>query len=195
MHPIYLTAFCVAWLIAIYLLNCGISREFLAISWRRLITYVLTMGALGLFGEVIFDWCYTYFLGKPLWEYHLLPIHSGFTSLYSLFLWGMVGFHLYFLHSTLRKWNMTSTNRLAMIFCLEAIALEACVNISYKSLFGGYIYYYLPGDLWHITSLQTLPLYLLAGYITVICMKSANNLPRWSWAGNTLVLSMLIFVK
>lgn len=194
MNQVLLVTFSASWLAAIYFFNCLIARTFLLVAWRKLFTYVITMAALGLFGEVIFDWSYKWFFGQPLWEYHLLPIHGGFTSLYSLFLWGMIGFHLYFLHSTLDKLKIRSTNKLAVVFCCEAIILEALVNISYGAIFGGYVYYYLPSDLWHITSLQTLPLYLLAGYITVISLKSANAIPRLSWAGNALVLSIILVV-
>ena len=49
-------------------------------------------------------------------------------------------------------------------------------------------YYYLPSDLWHITSLQALPFYLLAGYITVVALKYANRTPKLALSGNSLVL-------
>lgn len=195
MLALKLTAFSSAWVILIYATNSLIARRIVSIDVRRLAIYVLTLSSLGLFGEITFDTLYKFFVNRPLWEYHLLPIHGGFTSIYSLFLWGVVGFHLYLLHNTLKRKDITSTHVLAALFCLEAIALEALVNISYRIFFGGYIYYYLPGDLAHITSLQTLPLYLLAGYITVTALHHANSLPRLSTMGNGLVLAAILLLR
>jgi hypothetical protein len=153
---------------------------------------MLTMAALGLFGEFVFDTIYKSIFGSPLWVYHLLPIHNGYTSLYSLYLWGTIGFHLYLLHGMLENRKSTSIHSLAAIFCIEAIIMEAFVNITHLLLFDSYIYYYLPADLWHITSLQTLPLYLLAGYITVLAMSYARRLPNYAYPGNCAVLCVLI---
>lgn len=190
-----LLSFSTVWITIIYGANCLIVRKFLPVKIPQMSIYVLTMAALGLFGEAVFDTVYKLVLGQPLWEYHLLPIHNGYTSIYSLYLWGTIGLHLYLLHESLRKRGIQSVHILALIFCLEAILLEALVNISHLAIFGSYIYYYLPTDLWHITSVQTLPLYLLAGYITVLAMRFANQLPRSALVGNTLVLTAILTIK
>lgn len=182
------------WILLVFLVNILIARKLPKVDTPKLSIYVLTMAALGLFGEVMFDLIYSHIFGKPLWEYRFTPIHQGFTSVYSLFLWGAIGMHLYLIHQTLEDRGITSKHILAAIFCLEAIVLEALMNLSFLAVFGHYVYYYLPADLWHITSVQTLPLYLLAGYITVFAMEQADRLRAWAYAGNTVVLVVLLAV-
>lgn len=195
MFYLQLFFFSLVWCAVIYGFNSLIAKKLLKIQIRPLVTYVLTMASLGLFGEVMYGIIYEAVIGTPLWQYQIMPIHSGYTSVYSLYLWGMVGFHLYLLHSTLKSWGITSIHKLAAIFCIEAIILEALVNLSFLAVFGGFIYYYLPSDLWHITSVQTLPLYLLAGYIAVTAMTLASKTPRYALAGNLSVIIALIAIN
>ena len=190
-----LAIFAASWVAAIYIVNCLLARKLRQINARTLLTYTSTMAALGLFGELTYDWFYNTLFNKPLWQYQLLPIHNGYTSLFSLFLWGAVGFHIYLLHTTLTEKGIASLHKLALIFCFESIMLEVLVNLSYLAFFKTLIFYYFPTDIWHITSVQTLPLYFLAGYITVIAINQANKLPRWAFAGNSLVLSVLLIFK
>lgn len=155
-----------------------------------------TMASLGLFGEVMFDSIYKFLFGRPLWEYQVMPLHEGYTSLYSLVLWGIImGLHLSLLHGTLKEKGITSFHALAAIFCIEAIAIEALVNLSYLAYFPTYIYYYLPSDLWHVTSLQALPLYLLAGCITVTAFRLAHKIPRSALLGSTAVIVVLLAIR
>ncbi len=195
MFYLKLLVFSLVWCVVIYSFNSLIAKKFIKIQLRPLITYILTMASLGLFGEIMYGIIYEAIFGSPLWQYHVLPIHNAYTSVYSLYLWGMVGVHLYLLHTTLKTRSITSTHKLAFIFCIEAIVLEALVNLSFLAVFGGFIYYYLPNDLWHITSLQTLPLYLLAGYIAVTAMTLASKTPRYALVGNSAVILALLALK
>lgn len=54
--------------------------------------------------------------------------------------------------------------------------------------------YYSSNDHWHITSLQTLPLYLLAGYITVLAIRFAKMVPHHALAGNSAVIIALLAI-
>lgn len=168
------------------------ARQFILPHWRTTGLYVTALIALGLTGEIIFDTIYTAIAGQPLWEYRVAPIHHGYTSLYSLIIWSLIGFHLSLLHGTLRHRGATSLHRLALLFCAEAIVLEAAGNATHLLLFGEYIYYYLPSDLWHLTSLQALPLYLFAGYITVLTLSLAHKTPRTALAGSAVVACVAV---
>lgn len=187
-----LLLFAIAWISIIYGVNCAIARKFIRPQPKTLALYLVTMIALGLIGEITFDTVYRTVFGAPLWEYHILPIHGAYTSIYSLFLWGMIGLHVYLLHGTLQKRGVTSIHALAFIFCLEAIVIEALVNSSFLALFGDYIYYYLPADLWHLTSLQTLPLYLFAGYVTITTLRYAGSRHIPAVLGSTAWVVVLV---
>lgn len=193
MFALRLTLFSTAWLGVIYAFNSLLAHRFPAISVRRLLVYISAMAALGVVGEVVYDTAYNYFFGHPLWVYHLAGIHDAYTSVYSLFLWGgIIGTHLYLLHNTLQKKGIVSLHTLAFIFCGEAILLEALVNLSFRAVFGDYVYYYLPSDLGHITSVQTLPLYLLAGYITITTLGLAHRAPRFAALSSAIIALFLV---
>ena len=161
---------------------------------KTALLYVVTMAALGVLGELVFDTVYNFVIGRPLWEYRVLPIHSAYTSVYSLFLWGAVGLHVYLLHGLLQREGELSIHKLAGISCLEAIVLEALVNLTSLAAFGEFIFYYNPSDLWHITSLQTLPLYLFAGYITMATLRLASRTPGQATIGSSIVAFALVAV-
>ena len=122
---------------------------------------------LGLCGEICYDTLYSnlLYVGHPFWNYTVYPIYHAYTSLYAIILWGIYGFLLYLQHDTFKKLQRASIHKLALIFSLEAIPIEMLVNITYKLSFGHYLYYYFPSDLWHLSSIQTLPFYFVAGYV------------------------------
>lgn len=207
MTALQLTIFALAWFLAVYVLNCLIAKRIKAINVSKAMLYTFVMAVLGLVGEVVIDTFYTVLFGHPLWNYRILPIHYTYTSQYSLFLWGLVGFHLYLLHDTFeqplkrtarRKYKRprsVSLHRLAFLFCIEAIIFEAVVNLSFLAAYGEFIYYYNPSDLWHITSLQTLPFYLVAGYITMYTLKYSKPRPRLSTLSSAALASIIVFVR
>ena len=91
-----------------------------------------------------------------------------------------------------QKRSTTSVVARSSIFCLDAILFELGVNGSYKLLFHKYLFYYLPSDLWHLTSVQTLPLYLLAGFITVEVLEHEKSHPRTAFVGSIALAICLV---
>lgn len=101
---------------------------------------------------------------------------------------------MYLLHGTLKRKHIASLYVLAFIFCIEAIVFEALVNLSYKAFFHDYIFYYLPGDLKHVTSLQTLPLYIFAEFITVQTLDYAKSRQKAAIIGSSAIAVCLVGV-
>jgi hypothetical protein len=192
MFELQLLTFSIAWAVVIYAFNALFAQEFIRPKFKQLLLYVTTMAALGILGEVVLDTAYKLIFGVRLWEYRLYPVHDAYTSLFSIVLWGMVGLHIYLLHGTLKKKGIISINQIALIFCVEAIILEALSNLSFLALFGKFIFYYNPGNLWHITSIQALPLYLLGGYAMIAALKIASLRPKVVTLGNTLLIIVLL---
>lgn len=190
----HLVAFIIIWITSIYAVNCLYARKLIKIDWTKAALYMSSTALLGMMGEIVIDTIYSAISGRLLWEYHVLPIHHTYTSKYSFFLWAMVGFHVYLLHKTLASKGIRSLNKLALIFSIEAIILDGLVNLSYLLVFGDYIYYYLPGDLFHLTSFQTLPFYLLAGYVAVLMYELFESKPKHFIAFCTSIAALLAFV-
>ena len=192
MHLISLVLFSLIWLIIIYEFNILLAGRPIKLNLGKATLYITTMAAIGLLGEVLYDTVYNSIFGRPLWVYHLYPIHHGYTSIFSLCLWGAVGLYIYMLHGTLKKNRITSRLVIAAIFCIDAIIFEVLINLSYKVLFKDYLFYYLPNDLWHITSLQTLPLYLLAGFATLYTFDYASSRQKAAITGSVLVAIFIL---
>jgi len=192
MFGIKLFLFSVAWVVIVFLLCRFIAGRPLKIKKRRVILYITSMAALGVLGEVTVDTLYKFTFGQPLWLYRLFPIHYGYTSLYSLFEWGVIGFYVYILHNRLKEKNLLKIYILAPIMCVEVVLFELAVNGSYKTLFNKYIFYYFPSNLWHLSSLQVIPIYLVAGFITLGILEREQRHLRSALAFSACLAILLV---
>lgn len=185
------TLFCV---LVIYLFNAFLSHRFKKIDYRYALLYITTVALLGVFGEVLIDSLFKLAVKRPLWEYHLLPIHNSYTSYYSLAVWGMYGFYLYIFHDFLKgKRSKLSKRYLILLIGVEAILLEVAINTIYLAFFGDYIFYYLPNDLWHLTSVRAIPFYLLLGIVISKCIKRFRKDPKFFIAMNISLVTVMVF--
>ncbi|HSX31377.1 MAG TPA: hypothetical protein VLE99_05665 [Candidatus Saccharimonadales bacterium] len=179
----------------VYILNSLIARRLMRPKLKPALLYFTTVGAIGLFGEIFLDTSYNFFVGHPLWYYNLLPIQGGYTSAFAIVTWGLYGIHLYLLHDTLAtKWSITRTRHLAIIFSLEALVFEALLTLSAKAVFGKYLYYYLPADLWHVSSFQNMPFYFICGAVVLKTLKRFRQKPLFFTGMNTFLLVVLLMV-
>jgi hypothetical protein len=185
------TLFCIT---AMYLFNAFLSHRFKKIDYVYASLYITTVALLGVFGEVLIDSLFVLLTKRPLWEYHLLPIHSSYTSYYSLAIWGMYGFYLYVFHDLLKgRRSKLSKKYLFIVVGTEAILLEVAINIMYLAFFGDYIFYYLPNDLWHLTSIQAIPFYFVLGTVISRCIKRFRVDTRFFIIMNICLLGVMVF--
>jgi len=189
-----LILFITAWFIGIYLFHSAVAKRFKKIDIYRALIYITTVCMLGLYGETFVDSTYKSLFGAPLWRYNILPIHHAYTSVYAAFLWATYGFYLYLLHDNLKeKWSVERERHLALIFSLEALMIEALVEITSKLAFGKYIYYYYPNGLWHISAFQNFPFYLICGFLIVKTIRRFMNSPKYFIFLNTWLIVMVLF--
>lgn len=194
MRELQLLLFALLWFCIIYLLNALISRQFKRIDLKIAFVYFLAVAVIGVFGEIFLDSAYRYFVGNPLWEYKILPIHHGYTSAFAPVIWGIYGFHLYLLHDTIgKKWLITRTRYLALIFSAEALLFEALLTISSKFLLGDFMYYYFPGDLWHVSSFQNMPFYFICGVVIIKSMQRFKKDPVFFSLMCIFLISVVVF--
>jgi hypothetical protein len=149
---------------------------------------------LGAFGEVLLGNVYNAVFGNPLWAYRVLQVHNAYTSKYSPIIWGVLGFHVYLLHGTLRDTKRWNNVRLSILFAAETIIIELIGNFSFHIAFHRYIFYYFPGDLWHYTSLQTLPLYFVAGLVLTRSIQKLRSDPLFFTVMAVGLTSILVFL-
>ena len=100
---------------------------------------------------------------------------------------------MYLLHDSFEKWSISRQRHLALIFSVEALVLEALIEIGSKVLFGEYIYYYYPGDLWHISTVQNFPFYLICGFLIVKTIKRFKADPLFFTVLSVWLMVVLVF--
>lgn len=141
----------------------------------------LHMGVIAMLGpicEVLINTFCRLVWGGPLWVYHFLPVHHGDTSIYSFFVWGMYGCHLYFMDK--RFIHSTAAYRavlFALILSVDAIILEFILNTTSIYFLHTYIFFYFPNDVHHLTTLAVVPFYFCGGLLTAEILKRTFNYP------------------
>lgn len=187
--------FAISWTAVLYILNSVIAGLPKKIDPKQALLYISSVAMIGVFGEILLDTAYNHFVGHPLWRYNILPFHHGYTSYYALVAWGLYGFHLYLLHGSLAdRWSITKTRHLAIIFCFEALLLEALLTLSARAVFGTYLYYYLPSDLWHVSSLQNIPFYFICGVVILKTVRRFRGDPLFFTAMCASLTYVLLFL-
>lgn len=195
MNALSLTAFTLLWVAIVYFGNCLFARSWKKVEPKMALLYFMTVALIGVFGEIFLDSVYNLFVGHPLWVYNILPIHNSYTSSYAVIAWGLYGFHLYLLHGSLGKWSINKTKHLVLIFSFEALVLEALLTLSARLFLGEYMYYYLPGDLWHVSSVQNFPFYFICGFVILKTLKRFKTDPIFFSAMSTALLSVIVFLS
>jgi hypothetical protein len=155
------------------------------------------MGALGPTGEVVVNTMSRLVTHQPTWLYQLLPVHGGDTSIVMSVIWPLYGFHIYCFHTALKaRHDKTSDADMALFVGIDAITLEVLVNLFTLSFFYSYIFYYLAGDLNHLSTAVIFLPYVICGYIAIKIIHQVERVHHhilfgtigfmWSW--------LLIFV-
>ena len=194
MNFIELSFYSLTWLVIIYIFNCVLANKIIKPEPMVLLLYSSCVALLGIYGEVLVGTVYESLFGIKLWEYRLLPIHDAYTSVYSLFVWSFYGFHLYLLHSSLNEKKERSATFLALLLGVEAMILEVLFNVSYLFITGAYIFYYFPNDIFHLTSVQALPIYIVAGYLIPRAIRKMRDDPRSFILLNYTLIFIFIFL-
>lgn len=190
----HLLIFSLSWIVILYLFNALLACKFQRVKLGKLLLYIFILIAIGMLGEVFVGTMYHALTGSPLWEYRIFPIHNAYTSYYSIVIWGMYGFYLYFFHDNLAKLHIKRGRYLAIILAVEALILEVLINITHILFFNEYIFYYFPADLWHLTSIQAFPFYLMAGLLIAKSTKHCMKKPIVYFVISLLIIfTLLIF--
>lgn len=182
-------------LVAIYVFGCLLSRKVKKIEPKKAILYASSVAMIGVLGEIFVNTLYADLFPTSLWRYNYLPIYEGSTSQYAPFLWGSFGFYLYMVHQKYQKWTPENIRRMAIIFGLEAMVLEAIVDLISKPILGDYIFYYYPEGLWHISAFQNFPFYFLCGGLIIQTLHWFSASPRFFTILSTWVVIVTVFFR
>ena len=83
-------------------------------------------------------------------------------------LWPLYGFHVYCFHTALKaRGDKHEDTDLALLIGVDAITVEVLANLFTLSFFYTYIFYYLAGDLRHLSTAVIFIPYVLWGYVAI----------------------------
>lgn len=141
---------------------------------------------------------YEHLFNEKLWYYRFWPLHDGNISALSVLVWTSYGIHLYFLNQTLNSWFVANVRRnryKAIIIGIEAPLLWEVLGNSYFLLvLNEYYAYYLPGDVYHLTSLRVIPVYIVCIYLGLIAYERLQIHANHIWLTVVLFMSGLMFL-
>lgn len=197
MYPSILSLFVIGLglVLFLYVFICLISKKIINIKIKKAFFYSGMLTMMGPFGEVVINsFCQAVF-GSTLWEYRVYPIHDGYTSKYSFFIWTIYGFYLYLLkeESGLFK-RLKHTRTKALTMAVDAIFIEILFNIVSIYFLGTYIFYYFPNDLWHLTTLVVIPFYYLAGLVVFKTLSHCYRNPIYFGIMGYLISFTFLFL-
>lgn len=168
-------------------------------EWKIILLYVSFIALFGPFGEILIGHLYTSLFGFPLWQYHILPVNSSYTSLIAPLVWSIAGLATYFIHEHLTRGlrvpPLISLPFAASLIAIETIIIEFIINVSFWLLTSQYIFFYTPGELLHFTSIQTLPFYFLSGIALIISMKRFKKDPLFFTVLSLCFMFVLLFLS
>ncbi len=173
---------------ASYFINRRLSGDSFRVDPYLLAMYAATVFCLAIIGEVSVNSLYHYFVGEKLWQYHVMPVYSRDVSLLSPLLWSAYGMHLYFIEQTyLKRLPRFLRNRKshALLHGLDApLVFEVSGNLIFLLLIGKYYAYYLPGDLFHLTSIRAIPVYMVCIFFGLLLLHWLEKKKRhWGIPG------------
>lgn len=146
----------------------------------RLLLYMSVAFLVAVICEVGLGMLFELMMERRLWEYRVWPIHDGHTSALNLFIWPVYGYYLYLLADVLREYRLNLGRRWyhGLLCGFDGPLLEILANGFFLLFFGTFYFYYLPGDLYHLTSVQAVPLYMLSGILLTLLLRRIDALPR-----------------
>jgi hypothetical protein len=99
------------------------------------------------------------------------------------------------MHHDYEKWTRSQLVKLAFIFSVEALVIEALADLASKPILGNYIFYYEPGNLGHVTAVQNVPFYFLTGFLVVETIHWFKTSPQYFTFISSWVTLITIFFR
>lgn len=179
-----------------YLLASLLTRQWIRVDIYQLALFMAVAFLVAIVFEVLLGRLYYLVVGKPLWQYRVLPIHGGLTSTLNFIIWPIYGYYWYFLHQVLHahRVKIRSTWMKGLASGFDGPLLEILANGFFLLFYGTFYFYYLPGDLRHFTSIQVVPLYMVMGIFLALLIDYLDRRPRRWYYPAGFYLAGVVFV-
>ena len=176
-----------------YVAGSLLMRRWIAIDTYQLLLCMSAAFLVAIVCEVYLGKLYYMFMGKPLWQYRVWPIHDGFTSALNFIIWPVYGYYVYLLHYILHEKKIIIRPHWlrGVASGMDGPLLEILANGFFLLFYGTFYFYYLPGDLRHYTSIQVVPLYMIMGVVLTLILEHLKDRPRrWHYPAGIYLLGI-----
>lgn len=145
---------------------------------------VILEAAIGALHADLFGW--------RLWEYHMNPNHDGYGTYIGFAMWPFYGLHIYWFKHVMERWPAYQSPWIIGLFtAVEGPAFEFMGNGIIYLLYGEYLFYYFPPDLFHLTTVKVMPHYALAGVCLGYIINAINHTPKtWGLPASLYALGL-----
>jgi hypothetical protein len=190
--PEFIIVFVLFFMPLLYLFCSLVAKKILSINFPKLVLYMGCTFFGAMWFEIILDTLFVKFCGQPGWLYKVWPVHQGYTSGVGMFMWPLYGFFVYFLNNAIeinpKLANINNGIAKSYLFALDAMALEILTNIFSILLYHTYLFYYLPNDLIHFTTIQ-----IFIPYVFVSALGAALSLLLERLKNNRLIIGLAFY--
>ena len=183
--PKFIVTFVLFFTPSIYFFCSFIGRKFIALHGSKLALYMGCTFFGAMWYEIILDSFFVKCFGQPGWLYQIWPMYHGYTSGVGMWMWPLYGFFIYGMNQAIetnpKLVNFNNGAAKAFFFAIDAMALEILVNVFSILFFHTYLFYYLPGDLMHFTTIQIFIPYLFACGLGAALSWFLDRLKKNQW--------------
>lgn len=180
----------------LYLLYCLVAGRRVPVDPPRLVLTMATAFLVMSIMEAGLGYLHSLVFGWRMWEYRLWPNHRDFGTYLGPITWPWYGFHFHLFNKALELRHRAVRNPVlhGAMTGLDGPLLEILGNGLYLLVFGGYVFYYFPPELGHLTSLFVIPYYAIAGVVLAIVMQGLEGTTRRLPVATAIYLLGLGFV-
>ena len=166
--PLFFISFFLFFTTLVYLFNSWLEGKWVPLVWTKILLYMGAFAGAGPTAEIVGNYIMRLAVHHPLWMYQFLPVHGGDTSIVMAVIWPLYGFHMYCFHTALQNRHDKTTDFDMSIFVgIDAISIEVLANIFAIFFFYTYIFYYLAGDLNHLSTALVFVPYIIFGFLVI----------------------------
>lgn len=180
----------------LYLVPCALAGRWLRPNAKTLALYIGVGYAMGCTLEMTIAPLWQWVFGRPLYVYHLAPIHAGHTSATGVVMWAMYGFFVGMMHQSIaespRLGFMRGIWPKAALLAVDAMILEVAANIFSLWGYHSWLFRYHAPDLAHFTTAEVFPMYLVGGALGVWFLHHFETHPRRHVLGAVLYAVVLV---
>lgn len=151
------------------------SYQFFLYTGATYLGFVIMEASFGYFHQQLTGW--------RIWEYRMLPNHHGYGTYMGPFMWPLYGIHIYWYAQVMQQRKIQAFKKpwvQGLSTAVEGPLFEFIGNGIILIAFGEYLFYYFPGDLWHLTTLLVMPHYAIAGIIFAFLINALTTAKK-SW--------------